>query len=400
MYYRSSFCSSSVFLFTDESYGKNVIIFGADMSSSVHVDHKGKYILILGEEPTQGLDDTTLTAETKYSVNCTQSGKIFVLSLHYNWSNSFLLVNATKLYQFNANTSKIKCPGNVSKDFTINNMKKTWLKGVVRCFSVDFNPIDTNDILDIHKYLMKRIWYKVMFGLIKKIFIGLLTGLVNVSNHTKYISLCNQNCMIQTTLINLHPYKYSQEFQYYPFSVKLDRCVASCNTINDLANNVYIPNKTEHLNLSVFNIITKINKSKTLTKHISCKCKCKFDGTKCDSNQWWNNDKCRWECKKHHIYQKDYVLNPPTYNCENGKYLASIMDDLTIICDEVIKLYNEVIKTIPTNFNEKNITLKTQSFYILLTFLLITTILLTAVTIYCYLIKYQGKQKHHFMVQN
>ena len=164
MYYRSSFCWSSVFLFTDESYGKNVIIFGADMSSSVHVDHKGKYILILGEEPTQGLDDTTLTAETKYSINFTQSGKIFVLSLHYNWSNSFLLVNATKLYQFNANTSEIKCPGNVSKDFTINNMKKTWLKGVARCFSVDFNSIDTNDILDIHKYLMKRIWYKVMLG--------------------------------------------------------------------------------------------------------------------------------------------------------------------------------------------------------------------------------------------
>ena len=61
-------------------------------------------------------------------------------------------------------------------------------------------------------------------------------------------------------------------------------------------------------------------------------------------------------------------MNPPTCNCENGKYLASIMDDLTIICDEVTKLYNEVIKTIPTNFNEKNITLKTQSFYILLIF--------------------------------
>ena len=66
MYYRSSFCWSSVFLFTDESYGKNVIIFGADMSSSVHVDNKGKDILILGEGPTQGLDDTKLIAEAKY----------------------------------------------------------------------------------------------------------------------------------------------------------------------------------------------------------------------------------------------------------------------------------------------------------------------------------------------
>ena len=48
------------------------------------------------------------------------------------------------------------CLGNTSKDFTINNMKKTGLRGVVKLFSVDFNPIDTNDILHIHKYLMKR----------------------------------------------------------------------------------------------------------------------------------------------------------------------------------------------------------------------------------------------------
>ena len=54
-------------------------------------------------------------------------------------------------------------------------------------------------------------------------------------------------------------------------------------------------------------MITGINESKTLTKHISCKCKCKFDGTKCKSNHWWNNDKCRCECIKHHIREKDYV---------------------------------------------------------------------------------------------
>ena len=130
------------------------------MSSSVHVDNKRKDILILGEGPTQGLDDTALTAEAKYPINLTQSGKRFVLHLHYNGNNSFLFVNGTKVYQFQAKDSKIKdyslCLGNVSKDFTINNMTKTGLKGVVKFFSVDFNPIDTNDILDIHKYLMKR----------------------------------------------------------------------------------------------------------------------------------------------------------------------------------------------------------------------------------------------------
>ena len=61
-----------------------------------------------------------------------------------------------------------------------------------------------------------------------------------------------------------------QEFHYYPFAVKLDRCVGSCNILNDLSNKVCVPNKTEGLSLSVFDMITGINESKTLTKHIAC----------------------------------------------------------------------------------------------------------------------------------
>ena len=98
-------------------------------------------------------------------------------------------------------------------------------------------------------------------------FIGLLTGLVDGSNHIKCVLLSNQECMIQTTFI-LHPNEYSQEFQDYPFLVKLDRCVRSCNTPNDLSNKVCVANETVDLNLSVLNMITGINESKTLTKHI------------------------------------------------------------------------------------------------------------------------------------
>ena len=54
-------------------------------------------------------------------------------------------------------------------------------------------------------------------------FIGLLTSIVNGSNHTKCVSLSNQKCMIQPTLINLHPNEYIQDLLYYPFVVKLDR---------------------------------------------------------------------------------------------------------------------------------------------------------------------------------
>ena len=63
--------------------------------------------------------------------------------------------------------------------------KKTGLREVAKCFSIDFNPNDTSNILDVHAYLIRRTWYKIMFGLIKKIFTGLIACLVNGSNHAK-----------------------------------------------------------------------------------------------------------------------------------------------------------------------------------------------------------------------
>ena len=99
-------------------------------------------------------------------------------------------------------------------------------------------------------------------------FIVLIRSIVNGSNHTKCVSLSNQKCEIQPTLINLHPNEHSQEFHYYPFPVTLNKCFVSCNTLNDLSNEVCIRNKTEDLNLSVFSRITGINQSKTLTKDI------------------------------------------------------------------------------------------------------------------------------------
>ena len=99
-------------------------------------------------------------------------------------------------------------------------------------------------------------------------------------------------------------------------------------------------------------MITAINESKTLTKHISSKYKCKLDGKKCNPDEWWNSDKCWCKCKKLHVCERDYICNPATCSCENGKYLASIMDDFTIMCDEVIESHNGETKTISTNFKE------------------------------------------------
>ena len=84
------------FSLQDDSWGKNVIVFVVVNSSSVHDCNKKKDILVLGGGSTEGLHDTTITAEARYSIKFTESRKIFVLSLHYNGSNSFLFVNAKK----------------------------------------------------------------------------------------------------------------------------------------------------------------------------------------------------------------------------------------------------------------------------------------------------------------
>ena len=96
-------------------------------------------------------------------------------------------------------------------------------------------------------------------------------------------------------------------------------------------------------------MITGRNESEILTKDISCECKCKFNERKYNSDKWWNNNKCRCECKKHNICEKYYIWNPAICSCENGKYLVSIMDDPAITRDETI----EKTKTVPANFNEK-----------------------------------------------
>ena len=110
------------------------------MNSSVPIDDKKRDILILGKDPTQGVDDTTLTAEAQYSVNFSRSNRKNCLSMHYNGNNSFLYVNAIKVYRFKAKDSEIKqyplCLGNISGDSSANNMDRTGLNGCVYDFSL------------------------------------------------------------------------------------------------------------------------------------------------------------------------------------------------------------------------------------------------------------------------
>ena len=130
------------------------------MSSSTEIDDKGRDILIFGLDPTQGLGERSLSAEKIYSINFTKVNTKFCLSLHYNGANSYLFVNSTEIYKFTPKDSMIVpnnlCFRNVSKDSSASNMKITGLNGYIYEFSVDHDSTDVDDILDIHKYLIKK----------------------------------------------------------------------------------------------------------------------------------------------------------------------------------------------------------------------------------------------------
>ena len=125
------------------------------MSSSAHIDNKKKDILVLEKGPRQGLKHT-LTAEKMCSIIFTVTKKKFCLRFHYSGANSYLFVNGTEIYKFKAKDSEIVatplCLGNISKDWSIDNMKKTGCNGYVYDFSVDYDAIAVDDIKDIHTY--------------------------------------------------------------------------------------------------------------------------------------------------------------------------------------------------------------------------------------------------------
>ena len=127
------------------------------MSFSAHIDNKKKDILVLGIGPTQRLEHT-LTAEKMYSINFTVTKKKFCLRLHYNEANSYLFVNGIEICKFKEEDSEIVatplCLGNISKDWSVDNMKETGFN--VYDFIVDYDSTEVDNIKNIHKYLTKK----------------------------------------------------------------------------------------------------------------------------------------------------------------------------------------------------------------------------------------------------
>ena len=139
--------------------GRNVLIFGADMSFSIHATNRANHIYVIGDGLTQGIHDTTLYVEKKYFRNFTEPDVKFVLSLHYNDDDSYLFVNGRQELKFKCKAyqlvkEKLRI-GNLSDQWTASKSEKTGLYGNICDFVIDYEEIlDVKTIYDMHRYLM------------------------------------------------------------------------------------------------------------------------------------------------------------------------------------------------------------------------------------------------------
>ena len=146
---------------THTTNGRNVLIFGADMSFSVHRTNRANHIYVMGDGRTQGIDDTTLYVEKKYFRNFTEPNEKFVLSLHYNGNDSYLFVNGRQELKFKCKTCQLVkeklCIGNLSDQWTASESEKTGLYENIYDFVVDYEQIlGVKAIYDMHRYLMTK----------------------------------------------------------------------------------------------------------------------------------------------------------------------------------------------------------------------------------------------------
>ena len=158
-----------------------------------------------------------------------------------------------------------------------------------------------------------------MLGFIKKCFFTTITfssyNTLN-ANSLECVSMNNQECEIRSGIINVN----TNEPVFYPYSITINKCKGSCNTINDSCATLCVSDTIKNINVKVFNLMSRTNKTRHIECHTTCKCKCRLDASVCSNKQRWYEEKCRCECKeliKKGMCDKGCIWNPS--NCE-GEY--------------------------------------------------------------------------------
>ena len=126
-----------------------------------------------------------------------------------------------------------------------------------------------------------------MFGFIKKVILTVLSWVNPLSvNLLSCISMSNQRLRTRSQVVNVN----GDEPAFFPFSIKTSKCSASCNNINYPYAKLCVPDVSKNLNVKVFNLMSRTNKTRRIEWHETGKCECKFGSNICNNKQRWNKN--------------------------------------------------------------------------------------------------------------
>ena len=174
---------------------------------------------------------------------------------------------------------------------------------------------------------------------------NILLSFVNIfkTKALECISVVNQKCMARPKIIQTN----SNEPVFYPLSIKVNKCGEDCNTINDPMAKLCVPDIVKDMNIKVFNMLSRINETRKIIWHETCKCICLLTSAICNDKQEWNK-KCNYECKEDLVSKlvcdKGYMWNPSTCSCECDKYceVGQYLDYKNCVCRK--KLIDDLIE--------------------------------------------------------
>ena len=168
------------------------------------------------------------------------------------------------------------------------------------------------------------------------------------------VSVVNQKCMPRPKILNIN--EGVGEALFYPYNVLVNKCSESCDTLDNSMSKICVPEIIKNVNMKVYNFLMRLNETRNVLWHESCKCVCSLNSSVCNSKQIWNSNTCRCDCNEDFVgiinCNKGYMWNPSTCErqcdkwCKSGQHL----DHKNCVCKN--KLIGRVIEECTSVINE------------------------------------------------
>ena len=186
--------------------------------------------------------------------------------------------------------------------------------------------------------------------------INLAISLLNVLkvNTLECLSLINRECMPRPKILNVN--EGIGEALFYPYNVLVNKCSGSCDTLDNSMTKMCIPKIIKNVNMKVYNFLMRLNETRNLLWHESCKCVCRLNSPVCNSKQIWNSDTCRCDCDEDFAgiisCDKGYTWNPSTCECQCNMWCTpgQYLDYKNCVCKN--KLVGRLIEECTSIINE------------------------------------------------